>query len=145
MSNNDNINSGSDAKGNIGGMEDWPVISSYSRAQFIEDGGLVEVPRAVGARYFNYPIGITREVWEGCVADLDAPHGERDNARLQALLCDAVHVARRGEGQSLMDWNFNCIPPSATGTTTQDFHLMLHIGPGDTAAPVLTIMFPSQA
>src|SRR3972149_1357358 len=43
------------------------VISSYSRAQAIEDGQLVDVSETAREAGIKYPVTLTRAVWESCV------------------------------------------------------------------------------
>src|SRR3990167_6425937 len=43
------------------------VISSYSRAQALEDGVLVDVSETAREAGIRYPVALTRAVWESCV------------------------------------------------------------------------------
>lgn len=126
-----------------------PVIHSYSRAQAIGDGALVELPEAVCREAgFRFPVCVTRSVWEACIAWPEDEAGLQDeagrmwdvlwmgrNAGLRARDADRVefqlHVVPRGE-----DARDDGLPPLVT--------LVLHIGPGDTPEPVITIMQPGE-
>lgn len=45
-----------------------PVISSYSRAQAIEDGVLVDISQADGCKgKFKFPMAMTRAAWAATV------------------------------------------------------------------------------
>ena len=45
-----------------------PVISSYSRAQAIEDGVLIDVSEMAREAGFKHPVALTSAAWEDCVA-----------------------------------------------------------------------------
>ena len=59
-----------------GSLEDifGPVVASYSRAQAIEDGVLIDVTSMAGEAGFKWPVALTHAVWCDCVA-----WTERDN------------------------------------------------------------------
>ena len=55
----------------------WPVISSYSRAEAIADGTLIAVPEKIaGEASWSCPVALTRAAWEDCVA-WDATDNDR--------------------------------------------------------------------
>jgi len=49
-------------------FENAEVIDSYTRAQAIEDGVLIDVSNAAKEAGFRIPIALTTAVWADCVA-----------------------------------------------------------------------------
>ncbi len=123
--------------------EDFVVISSYSRAQALADGTLVDVSETAREAGIKYPTALTREVWEKYVA-----------------LSPAAQEAGNDERGRLWDilWMFRCATALAGDVSELRFQLHVvtdHIdptlvmlkaicGPGDDAAPVITILLPEQ-
>ena len=111
------------------------VISSYSRAQAIEDGVLVDVTETAREARIKYPVALTRAVFERCVALPPRYRGLEDvKGRLWDVLSMFRFAARRG-GDTLL---YKLI------VTRRTVILKAVIGPGDTPAPVITIMLPDE-
>jgi hypothetical protein len=120
------------------------VISSYSRAQAIEDGVLVDVSSIAREAGIKFPVAVTSAVW---VKYVEVPEG----------------VTCQDERGRLWDnlWMFRCAAAKFTGSTLL-FKLNVRnhnrgrldwrdlvtfkalCGPGDDAEPVLTIMLPEE-
>ena len=134
-----------------GGDEDlnsWPVISSYSRAQAIEDGMLVDVSETAREAGFKVPVAMTAAAWADCVqwtADDNARKGHcQDEA---GRLWDVVYMARKAvEGKACSDLLYSLyrVPREGRGMRARLVQLRMTIGPGDTVAPVITIMTPTE-
>lgn len=111
------------------------VISSYSRAQAIEDGILVDVTETAKEAGIKYPVALTRAVFEKCVALPKRYRGlEDEKGRLWDVLSMFRFAARRG-GDTLL---YKLI------VTRRTVILKAVIGPGDTPEPVITIMLPQE-
>ena len=112
------------------------TIYSYSRAQAIEDGVLVDLSQADSIRqHWKYPFACTSAVWAIIEEALQQPGQDvsgicHDISTMAKL---AIHNTRNAD-QIL----FTVI------ITGKKHALKLHIGPGDTAAPVLTLMLPYE-
>ena len=52
-----------------------PILSTYTRAQAIEDGFLVDVSDTAREAGFNIPVAVTRAVWSRLVALPDGYRG----------------------------------------------------------------------
>ena len=116
------------------------VIFSYTRAQAIEDGVLVDVSETAREAGFKYPFAMTAEVW-GLIEHIPAKHSHED---FQGRLLDVLMVARysiskAGKGDDVVF--FEVILHHQDGDKVK---LKLHIGPGDDGSPVLTLMLPWQ-
>lgn len=109
------------------------IISTYTRAQAIEDGQLVDVSETAREAGFRFPVAITAAV----LAEIERGNGSQDcfrEGRLWDVLWMASLAARRGG--------------SRTGYVVKigrrNHRLVLDCGPGDGAEPVITIGTPSD-
>jgi hypothetical protein len=119
-----------------------PAIHTYSRAQAIADGNLIdctEVARAVG---FRVSVALTCAVWADCVEwteEDSARQTHQDQAgRLWDVIWMAHLAARRGGAQASFDvWR---IPRGGREHRPGLASLSLVCGPGDAGEPVITIL-----
>ena len=105
------------------------LIYSYTRAEALADGVLIDVSERARRAGIKYPTACTAGVWaligtvpESCSVD--------ESVRLAAVLTAMLTAIRRG---------------GARGTDRVEFEalgaaLWAHCGPGDTAEPVITIL-----
>lgn len=117
-------------------MSDNPfgeVISSYTRAQAIEDGVLIDVTETARKAGFKFHTVITADVDALCNDVGDS--GEDYAGRLWDILFVANRLARSVSGDR---FNFKV---SFAG---EDHDLWMHCGPGDNAEPVITIMLKGE-
>ena len=136
-------------------VEDFfgPVICSYTRADALSDGMLVDVSEMAQEAGFKIPVAVTTSVWEECIywpEDEANGYGQSTDGRLWDVLfmahCEIASA--RGNEQDL-EYKLNVIPrgtkPENTGAI-DDFTgailttLKINIGPGDNGEPVITIM-----
>lgn len=112
-------------------------IFSYSRKQAIEDGVLIDLSHFGGiTQAWKHPIACTASVWSLIQSAIT-----NDGKGLTGILWDISHVAMantRIHGGKTDTIRFKV----AIGRTSVD--LKLHVGPGDTAEPVLTLMLPHE-
>lgn len=112
------------------------LIYSYTRAQAIEDGVLVDLSQADSIRqHWKHPFACTSAVWAIIEAALQDPSKDisgicHDISTMAKL---ALSSARHQD-----QVNFSVI----VGNRTHG--MKLHIGPGDTTEPVLTLMLPTE-
>jgi len=126
-------------------------VSSYSRAQAIEDGVLVDVSE-VSKQVFTYPVAITAAVYAQLVEWPKARNAERQCYQDEsARLWDVIWMAYCAVNCSARDtdriwFEVLAIDPSPGEPTTPHTHrLISHVGPGDDAEPVITIMLPEES
>jgi len=125
------------------------LISSYTRAQAIADGNLVDVTITAQEAGFRIPVAITRSVWTDCVEWTDEDNKRLGEVQDQAgRLWDVVwmaHVAAKHaarKNRPYADFLIERVPRfKGMG---RKVHLMVDIGPGDSGEPVITIMSPSD-
>lgn len=118
------------------------IIYSYTRAQAIEDGVLVDVSEMAKEAGFKWPVAVTAEVW-GKIENIPPRlKGIQDiQGRLWDLLQILFWVARRGgteiNFQMIMDRNEG-------GHRLRWLTLKAVSGPGDNLDPVITVMMPYE-
>lgn len=128
----------------------WEVIHTYTRADALRDGTLVDVTEAAREAGFRFPVAVTRAVWEGCVAWSDADNARKDAAQDETgRLWDvvtALHAAirRARDDHARMDVPLYRVPRDGYAIRPQRTRLIAVCGPGDDAAPVITVMEPHE-
>ena len=119
------------------------LIHSYSRAQALADGVLIDVSATAKEAGIRYPVALTAAVWARCVAVPPGVAGQDEAGRLW----DAVWLLRLAVGQSdggpevrfgvhVRDDNRERTPPLV--------RLKAVCGPGDRGEPVVTVMLPDE-
>ena len=121
----------------------FEVVHRYTRAQALADGVLVDVTAQARACGFTVPVAMTGTLFadvERWAERSDWGNGEPTAEQfVQWLLCFACETIRasRGVGADRLPLplaHFAGCPKSA----------VIHMGPGDEAEPVLTIMYPGE-
>ena len=126
-----------------------PVIFTYSRAQAIEDGILVDVSETAREAGFTIPVAVTRTVWTRLVGLPDGYRGFQDET---GRLWDVLHMARHyALAASDTDRVRMCVHVRDIRKDLRDSmnpprkHFpIVAIGGGDAGEPVITIMFPED-
>ena len=122
------------------------AIYSYTRAQAIEDGVLVDVSETAKEAGFSVPVAITAAAWSDCVAwtvaDCKRQAYQDEAGRLWDVLWMARVAARHGGDR--LTFQFYRLPCGGKGRKPRRATLAMVIGPGDTLEPVITIMMPNE-
>ena len=139
-------------------FEDMEVISSYSRAQAIEDGVLVELPLAREAG-FKFRVAVTVGVFavlapwaQGSQGDVSKPTegqplyglGQSFDGRAWDLLAILLYEIRRGKGGSRVDFAPLFLMPGSVHDRPVPVQFKAICGPGDEGEPTITIMLPGE-
>lgn len=115
------------------------VIHSYTRAQAIKDGVLVDLSGLFPAdtRLYKYPVACTSELWSLIEGDSAAGYV------WDLCYMSANAITQRIDASSHY---FACILPRSIKDwlRTKEYRLKIIVGPGDHAEPVITIMFDHQ-
>lgn len=125
---------------------DGDTIYSYSRAQAIADGDLVDVTDTAREAGFTYPVAVTRAAWNEAVEWNPRNRGLQDEAgRLWDVVYMAgekVRVARRAgrADESRLDFELWRVPNTRMSRLPKLITLSVVVGPGDQGEPVVTIM-----
>jgi len=121
-----------------------PVISSYSRAQALEDGVLVDLTAWAKETGFTIPVACTAAVWSDWIAPTAEmrAYGQEERGRAHDLLWMLYCAIRRaGKGDRI---EFRVLFAQKPGKRPRSVALKSVCGPGDAAEPVLTIMLPNE-
>ena len=117
------------------------TIYQYTRSQAIADGILIDVTNVAREAGFRIPVAVTQQVWSDITTKI--PAAQDAMGRLWDIL-------------TVCNYNIQRMPRSYTDVDTMNFTLIMTrgrrkyydlkavIGPGDTSAPVLTIMLPNE-
>lgn len=121
------------------------VIYSYTRAQALEDGVLIDVsdPLAKEAG-IKFPIAVTSGLWDKYIQIPESLKGlgQDEKGRLWDILWMFRENARKSEGSDLMFFEVIFVMPNyPEGRICK---LKSVIGPGDEGEPVITIMLPDE-
>jgi hypothetical protein len=122
------------------------VISTYTRAQAIADGELIDVSTVAQEATIRFPVALTRALWH----DIAAIPAERPLEDLQGRLWDVLWMgacAMRRAGGSTLTYQLIL---NLTGALYDDdrggplYTVKIVCGPGDDPRPVLTFMRPDE-
>lgn len=119
------------------------VISSYSRAQAIEDGVLADLTALapeVCAQHYRYPIACTSTVW--AIVE-KAVKNKRQCNDLNGVIHDMLWMSKVYKRD--IDESTKLFRVKITGAgrkSIYDFKMIC--GPGDQGEPVVTIMLPEE-
>lgn len=135
-------------------FEDFELIHSYTRAQAIGDGYLVDVSETAKEAGFRIPVALTRAVWEDCVEWGEEDTGRKgwpqdQSGRLWDVLYMAIlavrHSIRRGEPEGgRVPYQVLRVPRDGAGRRPRAVVLHVVIGGGDAGEPVITITQPGE-
>ena len=125
------------------------VISTYTRAQAIEDGVLIDTGSMAQEAGFKWPVAVTSAAWADCIAwtedDSDKQVHQDQSGRLWDVLFMASHAIRQGSGSGdrLL---FKLYRVRRDGYSKEAIlaTLKLIVGPGDQGEPVITILLPDK-
>lgn len=134
-------------------FDEIDMIHSYSRAEAIADGNLIDVSElakhaAGNMMGFKVPVAMTSAAWEALVAwhggtnPLDALLEEEK--RLDDVLLVALEAAAKERNENCINFIVDVIEQEESGPVVVPKHVVMVIGPGDTPEPVLTIMLPED-
>jgi len=117
---------------------------SYTRAEAIEDGVLVDVSETAREAGITYPVAVTSRVWGEVVTpdDRSRPYGQSEAGRLWdvvMMLRFRIRAARQSE--SVVFYKLSVIMKARQRRTIT---LKAVVDGGDDGEPVITIMFPDE-
>jgi len=112
------------------------TIYSYTRTQAIEDGVLVDLSQVDSMKqHWKHPVACTSTVW--AIIEEALKRKDQDVSGICHDISTMAKLAIRGTANT-DQIHFKVIIAGRT------HELKLHIGPGDTTAPVLTLMLPNE-
>ncbi len=117
-----------------------PVVAAFTQAEFLADGTFVQVPPEAGsAAGLDMPLIITAAARREFIAGDDG--GE--DARLHTVLSAVAQAIRQSPADEVCYVVLAEDLPSGQAPTGED-QLIAITGPGDTDAPVLTLMLSHE-
>lgn len=123
-------------------------IYSYTRAQAIDDGVLVDVTQTAHEAGFKLPVAMTSAAWADTVkwtaTDSKRQTPQDESGRLCDVLWMAYLAARRSTNGSRVEFQLLRVPNGGSGTRPRLTTLHMHIGPGDNGEAVITLMQPYE-
>jgi hypothetical protein len=128
-------------------MEHFDVISTYSRAQAIDDGVLIDLMQHTETaklcrEHYKFPIACTAALWELIQQAISHPKHGND---LLGVLHDVLWMSRRNKKAVSNDGNTWLFQVIITGTGNKKIHtLKLVFDQGDDEEPVLTLMIQGE-
>ncbi len=122
------------------------LIYSYSRAQAIEDGVLVEVTEVARQVGFRYPVAITCTLDDRLQPSRHESGQDYDGRLWDALWVAALSVRLKGRDTDTVNFTVSQqeIDPKTGKLKDVDLRLWAVCGPGDEGEPVITIGFPQD-
>jgi hypothetical protein len=125
-----------------------PIIYSYTRAQAIADGVLVDVTQAAKEAGFKLPATITETLHSRLTpSKADTAIGQDYDGRLWDLLWLTAFTIKLAD-ISTDTVNFTLVLQEAIGKCSEpqntDLRIRAVCGPGDAGEPVITIGFPED-
>jgi hypothetical protein len=122
------------------------IISTYTRAQAIEDGVLIDVsPIAKESGFNEWPVSMTAGAWADCVAWSDTDSQTQVYQDQSGRLYDVIFMAfqaiclSREVGDRLL-FRLYRVPRDGRSTEAELTTLKLIVGPGDSGEPVISIL-----
>ena len=125
------------------------VISTYTRAQAIEDGVLVDASSTAQDVGFTISVALTSTVWADCVAWTDDDKQEQVHQDQSGRLYDVLFMAAFAIRTSAVSsdrllYELYRVPRDGYSTDAKPVTLKLIIGPGDHGEPVTTILMLNE-
>jgi len=125
-------------------FEDAPVIFSYTRAQAIEDGVLIDLTKWAKETGFKIPVACTATVWDKYIVPPDGTKelGQSERGRCHDILWMLYTTIKRSPaGQDRLNYKVIFLQARQRQETVT---LKAICGPGDEGEPVMTIMLPTE-
>lgn len=126
------------------------VVSSYTRADALSDGVLIDASEMAQEAGFRWPVALTVGAWAECVVwharDSEAQVYQDKVGRLWDVLFMAAQAARQPTHHDEQQLHFELTRVPRDGHSSEPvlMTLKLVIGPGDSGEPVITIMLPGE-
>ena len=126
-------------------FSNMPVIFSYTRAQAIDDGVLIDLTEWARETGFRYPVACTAAVWNDFVVPREDLRslGQSERGRAHDLLWMLFCAIRGSKGAERECMPFKVIFLQAP-RRHEEVTLKAHCGPGDEGEAVLTIMLRDE-
>ncbi|OIR02777.1 hypothetical protein GALL_152310 [mine drainage metagenome] len=131
-------------------------IHTYTRAQAIEDGQLIDASTTAREAGIVWPVALTSAAWADCVEWTDETEarkgytGQSESGRLWDV-CWMLSLAMRGAlrrgldaSQQPLYYSLLRTPTAGRGVMPRKATLKFMVGPGDQGEPCITVMLPTE-
>lgn len=136
------------AQDNTNPFDGAEIVSTYSRAQCIADGFLVDVSHTAKEAGFKVPVAVSRAVWADCIEwgaeDTKRQVHQDQDGRLWDVLWMCLCEAKRQRVHAFFSFELYRIPRGGKAIAPRLVQLKAVIGPGDSGEPVITILEPNE-
>jgi hypothetical protein len=124
-------------------FEDADLVHSYSRADALRDGVLIDVSAVAAEAGIRWPVALTRGVWERCVRVQQGVACQDEAGRLWDVLFLLRWAIGRQGGGRVVPFAVHVRNDNRAGTPPL-VRLKALSGPGDHGEPVLTVLLPHE-
>jgi hypothetical protein len=124
-------------------FDESDLIHSYSRAQAIADGVLIDVSQTAREAGIRWPVALTRAVWGRCVTVPPGVACQDEAGRLRDVAWMLACAIRRGGSGPEVRFGVHVRNDDRDRTPPQ-VRLKAVCGPGDQGEPVLPEMLPEE-
>lgn len=121
-------------------FEDAAVIHSYSRADALEDGVLIDVSKHAAEVGITIHTAITPGVWAEVIGNPDWQSCGTEENRIEGIISMAFNELEKKETNLV----FFSVQLMNYGEVYRETHLRAQRGPGDNLEPVLTVMLSHE-
>lgn len=118
------------------------LIHSYTRAQAIEDGVLVDLSDLAREAGFKMPLAVTAGVWAIIEPELMPPCQDWRGRAWDLLTILRLAIKRARDGTDRVD--FAPLFVLKSSGAPEPVAMWAHCGPGDDFKPVITVMLPGE-
>lgn len=124
------------------------IIGVYTREQALADGALKDYSAMAREAGFKYPFAMTADAHAEAVSWTRDDGLQDEDGRAWDVVWMAAQAAKRqpgpGEDPQRREFTVLRVPNNGRGQQPRPTTLVLHIGPGDTPEPVMTVMVPGE-
>ena len=122
-------------------MKGWEIISTYTRADALADGVLLDKSEIAKEAGFVVPVAVTANLWNRWIVPPPEmeKYGQDTTGRLWDVLSLLRLAAKKGGSRIVLKVLFQNKP-----TRRELIRIVSVIGPGDHGEPVVTIMLPED-
>lgn len=117
------------------------VIYAYTRAQAIADGVLVDVTPTAKEAGIAFPTAVSSAVWAKCVEVPAACPWQDEEGRLWDVVWMLRHAVSKTANTNVLEF---VVLVQNDPRGPKEVRLKAVCGPGDDAAPVITVMLPEE-
>jgi len=125
-------------------FKDAEIIHSYSRAEAIEDGFLVDVTETAKEAGISFHTAMTRTVFDKYVAVPKGVRMQDEKGRLWDICWMLAWACRKASANQSVIWFRLHVRNDNRDRTPPEITLKAVCSPGDTMAPVITIMLRDE-